>query len=252
MLPYAGRWSIEAQYIVVDVKSAMARFGLGSSPPPNSGNDVEYIAWFRFPVTWTYLDSPTADAALIPTKPQATQTPTGVMTLVSAAPAASAPAPAAIDTAVIAPGDGRSAAAAQWEMVIPKMARPPGADRWPIAFPFPRRDPPSPRHPSPSARKRRSGPCISRPRFFCRLHWRGPFLARFWRQIAGAVVAIVVLAWLLWGTSGSDSLPHNTPIWSHRYSSPPGRLLSLYEPSRSEADYSTEFSHGFLTRKGQV
>ena len=220
---------------MVNVKSAMARFGLGPTPPPNSGNDVEYIAWFRFPVTWTYLDSAAADPALIPIK---TQAPAAVMTLVSTAPAAPAPAPMTLDTAVIAPGEARAAAAAQWEMVIPKMTRPPArpvVDR----LPFPPSRPALAAPPAPVSEK---ASVEYVPPSLLQAAPEGTFLARFWRQIALAGVAVLVLAWLLWGTSGSDASRHNTPTWSHRYSSPPGRLLSLYEPSRGEADYSTEFT----------
>jgi len=216
---------------VVNVKSAMARFGLGSPPPPDSGNEVEYIAWFRFPVTWTYLDSTAADAAPVLIKPQAL-TP-AVMTLVSTAPATPAPPAAVLNAATIA-ADARSAAA-QWEMVIPKMTRPPvkPVNRLPAPPPPPAvlsaplvNDPVAVDYVPPSLLQ--GAP-------------EGSFLARFWRQIALAAVAILGLAWLLWGGSGSDVSRGNTPTWSHRYTSPPGRLLSLYEPSRGEADYSTEF-----------
>lgn len=217
---------------MVNVKSAMARFGLGPPPPPDSGNEVEYIAWFRFPVTWTYLDSTAADAAPVPIKPLAPAA--AVMTLVSTASAAPAPAPIVLDTSIIA-GEARSAAAAQWEMVIPKMTRPPGkpvVDRLSEAPPLPAIAPPV----------NDTAPVEYVPPSLSQVVPEGTFLARFWRQLALAAVAILVLAWLLWGTSGGDDSRRNTPTWSHRYTSPPGRLLSLYEPSHGESDYSIEFA----------
>jgi hypothetical protein len=67
-------------------------------------------------------------------------------------------------------------------------------------------------------------------------------LERYWRQLALGAVAILALGLLLWGNSGSGTSAHKPPAeWSHRYTSPPGRLLSLYEPSRGESDYSVEF-----------
>jgi hypothetical protein len=68
-------------------------------------------------------------------------------------------------------------------------------------------------------------------------------LNRYWRQIALGAGGVLILACLLWGNLGGDASAHKLPAdWSHRYSSPPGRLLSLYEPSRAEADYSLEFN----------
>ena len=54
----------EAQYIVVDVKSAIARFGLGTmSSRPAAESQIEYLAWFRFPVTWTYISGPVLESS---------------------------------------------------------------------------------------------------------------------------------------------------------------------------------------------
>ncbi len=220
---------------MVNVKSAMARFGLGSPPPPASGNEVEYIAWFRFPVTWTYLDSTAQDAApVLPIKPSSTLAPApAVMTLVSAP----APVPPVLDAAVIA-GDTRSAAAAaQWEMVIPKMTRPPVKpvlDRLPTP-------PPRPAIAAPPAPGNDTASSEYVPPSLLQFTPDETFFRRYWRQLAWAAAGIIVLALLLWGISGTDASRRNTPTWSHRYTSPPGRLLSLYEPSRGEADYSTEF-----------
>jgi len=220
---------------VVNVKSAMARFGLGSPPPPDSGNEVEYIAWFRFPVTWTYLDSPAADAAPVPIKPQAPAPP--VMTLVSTAPAAAVSAAGVLNAATRGADFRSAAAAAQWEMVIPKMTRPPVQ---PVVNRLPAPPPPPAAIAAPLVNE--PTPVEYIPPSLLQGAQEGTFLARFWWQIVLAAVAILGLAWLLWGNSGSDASQRNTPTWSHRYTSPPGRLLSLYEPSRGEADYSTEFA----------
>jgi hypothetical protein len=68
------------------------------------------------------------------------------------------------------------------------------------------------------------------------------FIERYWRQMALGAVAVLALGLSLWGNSGSGASAHKPSAeWSHRYSSPPGRLLSLYEPSRGESDYSVEF-----------
>ncbi len=218
---------------MVNVKSAMARFGLGPPPPPpDTGNEVEYIAWFRFPVTWTYLDVPAPDTRSKPSTSFASAAP--VMTLVSAAPVASVP---VLDTAVIA-ADTRSATAAQWEMVIPKMTRPPArsvVDRLPAP-------PPPPALSAPRAPANDSTSAEYVPPSLLRAAPQGTLLNRYWRQIAVAAAAILALGLLLWGNAGSGASAHKLPAeWSHRYTSPPGRLLSLYEPSRGESDYSVEF-----------
>ncbi len=225
---------------MVNVKSGVARFGLGPTPPADSQNDVEYIAWFRFPVTWTYLDSPAPDAAPVRTiKPALTGAPSAtVMTLVSAAPAAPVPAPATGDaTLVIA--DARSAAAAQWEMVIPKMTRPPGR---PVVDRLPAPPPPPPALSAPPTPAKNFASSEYVPPSFLQTAPQGTFLQRYWRQIALGTAAILALGLLLWGNGSGASAPKSPAEWSHRYTSPPQRLLSLYEPSRGESDYSIEFS----------
>ncbi|HSR07199.1 MAG TPA: hypothetical protein VLM42_08620 [Bryobacteraceae bacterium] len=67
-------------------------------------------------------------------------------------------------------------------------------------------------------------------------------LTRFGPQIGLAVVALLGLGLLLWGYSATDSSSHKLIEWSHRYSSPPGRLLFLYQPSRGDSDYRLEFA----------
>src|SRR5258708_2107294 len=123
MLLYAGQWSTEAQYTVVDVKSAMARFGLAVYPPSKSRNELETIAWFRFPVTWSYLSGPPLQKVERAVRP-ASQIHAAGMSLSSTV----FPLPfqaAASDTPVFAGNAGPANSAPQWEMVIPKMVRPP-------------------------------------------------------------------------------------------------------------------------------
>jgi len=221
---------------VVNVKSTMARLGLGlSPPPPNRGNDIEYIAWFRFPVTWTYLsNTAAAEAPLGPPVKSLPSLAPPVMTLVSAAPAL-----AVVDTTLTV-GDTRSAgSAAQWEMVIPKMARPPAKrveDRLPAPLP-PTAIPPA------TLDQNNDATIDFTPPSLLQFAPDDAFLVRFWKHIALAAVALLIVGFLLWGTSGNEAAVQKPPAeWSHRYASPPGRLLSLYEPSRQEADYSLEFS----------
>ena len=215
---------------MVNVKSAMARFGLGATPPPDSRNEVEYIAWFRFPVTFRYLDGAPVEATpVLPTKPSASLVPAApLMTLVSAAPVA--PTPVISSTA-------SSAATAQWEMVIPKMTRP-------AARPVVERLPAPPPRPAaisaPTEVKTESAEYV--PPSLLQVAPDQKLLEQYWRQLALGAVAILSLGLLLWGSSGSGASAHKPPAeWSHRYTSPPGRLLSLYEPSRGESDYSVEF-----------
>ncbi len=216
---------------MVNVKSAMARFGLGAAAAPRDPqNDIEYIAWFRFPVTFTYLDSAPADAApLLTTKPSASLAAAApVMTLVAAVPVASAP---------VISGDASSAAAAQWEMVIPKMTRPPSRS---VVEQLPAPPPPAISAPTVAANDEPSNEYV--PPSLLHVAPDQKFLERYWRQMALGAVAVLALGLLLWGSSGSGASAHKPPAeWSHRYTSPPGRLLSLYEPSRGESDYSVEF-----------
>ncbi len=217
---------------MVNVKSAMARFGREATPPPpGSGNQVEYIAWFRFPVTFTYLDSAPGDAApLLPTKPSANLAPAPpAMTLVSPAHVAPAAPPMVASDA--------GSAAAQWEMVIPKMARPPAR---PVVERLPA--PPSPARPAATIAAKETASAEYVPPSLLQVAPNQKLLERYWRQMALGAVAILALGLLLWGNSGSGASANKPSAeWSHRPASPPGRLLSLYEPSRGESDYSVEF-----------
>jgi hypothetical protein len=235
---------------VVDLKSTMARSRLVATPAqPDPRNEIEYLAWFRFPVTWTYLNSPLPEVEpQLPGKPVSPPT-SAAMTLVTTMSA-----PTAMDTASIV-GDARPAgSAAQWEMVIPKMVRPPArplANHRPAALAAPASAPIPARPDSISATGRDQAPVPSVPLFtpLLLITPDDKFLVRFWRQIALAVLAVVAIGFLLWGRSGpSPSVTRQRTIesssmagWSRSSLSPPGRLMSVYEPSRDESDYRIEF-----------
>jgi len=240
VLLYAGRWSSDTQYIVVDVKSAKGRFGLiASSAQPDSINEIEYLAWFRFPVTWAYLNGPGARVEpVIPLRPMSKLEPPAIA-LVSTVSAPANEGPAAVESRT-------ASSAAQWEMVIPKMVRPPvkpAALRTPVA-------------PVPASRTIAAAAPVTTG---ARAEFTAPslqsvtpdntFLVRFWRQIAVAVVAIGAVAYLFSGNS-STAVPSSAPLaaeapsvggWTRVSISPPGRFMSVYEPSRVESDYRLEF-----------
>jgi hypothetical protein len=237
------------------VKSAMARFGLVASPPQSDSIEVEYLAWFRFPVTWAYLNGPPTQVEPVIPPRSAAKLQVPVITLVSTVSAAPIEAPAAVDSRA-------ASSAAQWEMVIPKMARPPvkpAAVRTPVA-------------PAPAALAvAAAAPIISAPVISkdgakdkatrsALAQFATPslqlftpddtFLARYWRQVAMAVVAMGAIIYLFSGNSStvvSTARPraaeaHSVGGWSRASISPPGRFMSVYEPSRDESDYRLEFA----------
>jgi len=98
-----------------------------SDPPvrpsaPPAPNVIEYVAWFRFPVTWGYIRSNAPNVAPLPIKPAAGLAPAPIK-LAAADPTLAEPALAAAEGALVigasesATLDGRS------KMVIPKMNR---------------------------------------------------------------------------------------------------------------------------------
>jgi hypothetical protein len=125
-------------------------------------------------------------------------------------------------------------------MVIPKMTRPPGR---PVVerLSAPPAPPAAISAPTAAANQTVSAPYVP-PSLLQVVASDHKLLERYWRQLALGAVALLALGLLLWGNSGSGASAHKAPAqWSHRYTSPPGRLLSLYEPSRGESDYSVEF-----------
>jgi hypothetical protein len=244
MLLYAGRRSIEAQYIVVDVKSAMARFGLPVYPPSNARNELETVAWFRFPITWSYLNGPPIQRPerALSIRP-ASQIPPAGMGLASTVSALPFQATAPVDTAAFSGNPGLANAAAQWEMVIPKMARPLSKS---VAARSGVVAPPALAAPLPEPASVAQDPLPSAFRAPSLLLYSSDdkFLARYWRQLAVALVALAMIGFLLFARSGAGaaSVTAGPKGWSQRSISPPGRLMSVYEPSRGETDYRMEFA----------
>jgi hypothetical protein len=242
---------------VVDVKSALARFGLITLPPqPDPINEIEYLAWFRFPVTWAYLSGPSAQVKpVIPLRPMAQLQPPAI-TLISNVSAPPVHAPKVLETGVVAVDSRSASSTAQWEMVIPKMVRPPAkpaAIRTPVAPASLATPPPATASANPvpvrggaakSALAQSAAPSLQL------FTTDEEFLARYWRQIAVAVLALGAIVYLLSGNSStavSSTRPRAAAAptvggWSRVSISPPGRLMSVYGPSRDESDYRLEFA----------
>ncbi len=240
---------------MVDVKSAMARFGLPVYPPSNSGNELETIAWFRFPVTWSYLNvAPIQKVERTLPIRQASQLPSAGLSLAATVSPLPFQAPALIDNPAFPETSRPANSAAQWEMVIPKMVRPPSkqvAARSVFAPPAPLDSPAAtPRQISsaPANAVPDPEPAIFQAPSLLLYSSDDQFLARFWRQIALATIAVAAIVLLLGrsGAGASSVREHGIETagmggWSRRSIAPPGRLMSVYEPSREEADYRIEF-----------
>ena len=227
---------------MVNVKAAMSRFVLGTpSPRPTSQNEIEYVAWFRFPVTWTYLGSTVQDVRPeLPIQHATGLAPApAVRTLASTDPARVEPAPAVLDSSLISGNPRPAALSGDSKTVMSKMIRPPAG-------------PPVERLPAPSPPPVSAAPASAKETAPAEAGYVEPpilqfaseetFLARFWPQIAFAAVAVLAVGLLLLGYSATDSSSPKVIEWSHRFSSPPGRLLFLYQPSRDESDYNLEFA----------
>ena len=245
---------------MVDVKSAIARLGLGAlSSRSDTESQIEYLAWFRFPVTWTYVSGPVPEIESVAVAKPLPASPS--LTLAPIVPVPVSRSPAAPD---VKAGDGTppTGAAVRWEMMVPKMTHPPGR---PIASlnaatspaftapppkaafaPAPTISPTAPASAKPAA------PTVPiqfvTPTFL--LHTpEDQFVARYWPQIVYVAITIVAVGCLIWGlsspspaTRSAASSVANTGGWSHQAVAPTGRSLTLYEPSRSESDYRMEFS----------
>ena len=234
---------------MVNVTSAIARIELGTTPP-DTESQIEYLAWFRFPVTWAFINDPESesDSEVTRTPPSAPPPLTRALIL-----------PVPVSAGQVSPdvrgGDGLRAAvpSARWEMMVPKMTRPPAR---PVAtlehatqasLAPPTRQPvlaPAPAIPPVTASAPNEHVAPSLP-----FHeHEPPFLARQRPQMVFAAVAIVVIGGLMWGLSGPSqsarsaaSPPVKAVNWSHQ-AAPSGRSLTVYEPSRGESDYRMEFS----------
>ena len=244
---------------MVDVKSPLARIGLGAtSPQPEAESPIEYLAWFRFPVTWNYISSPSPEAeSEVPPRPVPASTP---LTLAPRVPVPLSRGPVAVDAAGGEDGTLPAGSAARWEMMVPKMARPPArpvaavsaAAAPALAAPVPKAAPVPPPENSPAAAGAAMISTASVSQFAPSFSLNNPedhSLARRWPQIVFAAIAIAVIGGLVWGLSGpseaarsATSSPVKAASWSHQPASPSGRSLTLYEPSRGQSDYRMEFS----------
>jgi len=209
VLLYAGRQLPRRLYIVVDVNSALARFKRPPSTPSRASNDAEYVAWFRFAVTWTYLERP-------PGSPLPPDRVTLITTTASSKSGSQIPSP-------------------QWEMVVPKMVRPVAKSDHSALTPAP-----------PLAMNQAQAfdalPRISYTSAF-------KFLLCYWPSIALAILGIAAVSFLLLqrpGTGESAARERSVETagigaWSRQPILPPGRWMSVYEPSRKEPDFRIEF-----------
>jgi len=243
---------------VVDVKAAIARLGLGA-PQAAVESQIEYLAWFRFPVTWAYISGPASQI-----ESEAASKPllaSHSLALAPVVPVLLSRNPSALGAAGVEDGLRPAGTAARWEMMVPKMTRPPArpvanlsvAAATALAAPAPQaaslpapvvqQSPLLAKAATPSLPSQFVAPSFS-------LHSpEDQFLARYWPQILFAAIAILAVGCLIWGLSGPSSTARsatssqaNAASWSHQSVSPSGRLLTVYEPSRAESDYRMEFS----------
>ena len=130
--------------------------------------------------------------------------------------------------------------AALWEMVIPRMVRPAAPARLQIA-----KTPEAPAAPASMAEPAPididfAGSLLARP--------EGSFLALYWRWIAVVAVALLGITISVFtrsdagtGRSSGDVESSMAGGWTRSALSAPGRVVSVYDPSRGETDYRVEF-----------
>ncbi len=244
---------------MVDVKAAIARLGLGAiSPRSDAESQIEYLAWFRFPVTWTYVSGPVPEFESVAAAKPLPATSSLTLAPIMPVPALRSPIVPDVKADDDTPPTG---SAVRWEMMVPKMTRPPAR---PVAslnaatapalaappkaafVPAPAISPTAPVSAKPAAP---TAPIqFVTPTFL--LHTpEDQFVARYWPQIVYVAITIMAVGCLIWGLSSPSpaarsaaSSAVNTASWSHQPVSPSGRSVTLYEPSRSESDYRMEFS----------
>lgn len=218
---------------------------------PDAESQIEYLAWFRFPVTWTYISGSAPEFESVVARTPLPASPSLTLAPIVAAPFSRTT--VAVDE-VGAEDRTRPTGAARWEMMVPKMARPSASPVASLnAAPAPALAAPAPVI-SPAAPVSARPATASAPSQFVApsfsLHTpEDQVLARYWPQIVFAVIAIVAVGCLIWGLSGPSSAARsatssqvNATSWSHQPVSPSGRTLTVYEPSRNESDYRMEFS----------
>jgi hypothetical protein len=104
---------------VVDVYSPTALLELDPMlPEPDAESQIEYLAWFRFPATWTYIGGPAREVQ----SPKASLAPLS-LTLTPRVPVP--PSRNAVAFDVVGPEGGLppASSAARWEMMVPKIAQ---------------------------------------------------------------------------------------------------------------------------------
>jgi hypothetical protein len=132
-------------------------------------------------------------------------------------------------------------AAARWEMMVPKMDWPATKSVAPTAPVIPSIAP----VPAPVAAPAKIAEAVAAPKFAIP---EGSGLARSWRVIALLAILAVGAGFTLWVRPAKDA-PAREQVsdsfhrggWTRRSLLPPGRLMSVYDPSRDESDYRIEF-----------
>lgn len=227
------------------------------SPRPDAESQIEYLAWFRFPVTWTYISGPAAESVSEGALKPRLASPSLTLSPIVPAPLSRSLVP--VDVVGAEDGLRPTGSAARWEMMVPKMVRPPArsvatlsaaAAPTPAASALAAPAPNTASLPAPVLAKTSTASLPSQFAPSFSIHSpEDQFLARYWPQMVFAAIAIVALGCLIWGLSGpspaarsATSSAVNTASWSHQPVLPAGRSLTLYEPSRGESDYRMEFS----------
>lgn len=225
---------------MVDVKSALALTRSGATPErPDAEARIEYLAWFRFPVTWTYISisASESDSEPAPRPLPASQT----LTLAPIVPVQPSRVP--VTLGVDEPSDRLrpSAAAMRWEMMVPKMDRPVTKS---VAPPVPIIPAPGPAS-SPLAAAAKIPMEGAAPAFAVA---EESSFARAWRPLALLAIIAVAIGFTVWVRPAKDTSSREQVAdsfhrggWVRRSLLPPGRLMSVYEPSRDESDYRIEF-----------
>ena len=227
---------------MVDVKAAISRFTLGDQ---SDSTEIEYLAWFRFQVTWNYLSAGVAEV-----RPDSSPRPAPASSALTIVPAISAP-PArdvAVDSGRTENGVRPPTGAPRWEMVVPKMVRTPSqlpATFVAAAAPALKSEPPveAPAAPSPVSTSAlpfpESAPTLHTPSFLLLKHDK-QFQTRYWPYMAFAAIMIAAIGRSLWMPGPASPAPNLN--WSHQSISTPGKSITLYEPSRGQSDYRMDFS----------
>ena len=195
------------------------------------GSGAECIALLRFPITWDYLNRTVADLGPVSAAGPMVAPPQA-RTAAIPAPAAPPPSP---EPPLVSPKPS-----ALWEMVIPKMARPAAPHRLRVAGIS------APAAPEPAlatvdidfGHELFAKPASS-------------FLGRHWRWLAVAAVALLGISIALFvrpdanapgvGRGGVESAMSGG--WTRSGLSAPGRVVSVYDPTRGMPDYRAEFGH---------